>query len=361
MSLGIKMLEYYYEDGTHVVFSKYTIDTLGIIKNIKTGRMLEYGKGKYNIVCVCDDECRIRSIRVSRAIASTFLGEPPTLAHTADHIKSKEKRNDALANIRWATKPEQRNNRIMPDTLNTAFIVVKDDVEKTKKEWIEYLKEEKNPFGNAYTDSVINHYAQKKQYGFAFKEYPDIDNEVWLPVKDSINSVGRWEISNMCRVKYITNHASNVLSDDRLGLRNGYPAVGINGILWDCHVLAFKTFFPDLWAAKKEGEMVLHEKDDRLDFRPEMLRLGTRSENMKDAYDNGKHEGTKSARMKCASYVNGEFEKEHESQGDAAEYLKTKECSKSSVRNISSGISQALTAYNKGKTVKRYGRTWKTI
>jgi hypothetical protein len=125
-----------------------------------------------------------------------------------------------------------------------------------------------------------------------------------------------------------------------------------------CHITAFKTFYPELWAAKKPGEMVLHENDDKMDFRPHNLRLGNKSDNAKDAYDNGGYDGTKSARMKCASYVNGEFEKEHESQKNAAEYLKSKGCSEKSVESIHAGINQALAEYNKGKTVKRYGRTW---
>jgi hypothetical protein len=39
--------------------------------------------------------------------------------------------------------------------------------------------------------------------------------------------------------------------------------------------------------------MVLHEDDDKEDFRPHKLRLGTRSDNAKDAHDNGKFDSTK--------------------------------------------------------------------
>lgn len=59
--------------------------------------------------------------------------------------------------------------------------------------------------------------------------------------------------------------------------------------------------------------MVLHEDDDKLDFRPHKLRLGTSSQNSRDAYNNGKQ----SERVKCASYIDGVLEKEHLSQSDA--------------------------------------------
>jgi hypothetical protein len=118
------------------------------------------------------------------------------------------------------------------------------------------------------------------------------------------------------------------------------------------------TFFPEEWANKKPGEMVCHKEDDRMDFRPEMLRLGTASQNGKDAHDNGKFDGTLTARQKCASYIDGVFEKKHESQLDAAEYLRSIGHKKASYR----GIGQALSGTRKNGSPKvRYGRTWVLI
>ena len=34
----MKTLEYYYADGTHIVFDKYTIDTEGVIRNVTVAR-----------------------------------------------------------------------------------------------------------------------------------------------------------------------------------------------------------------------------------------------------------------------------------------------------------------------------------
>jgi hypothetical protein len=203
---------------------------------------------------------------------------------------------------------------------------------------------------------MIQRYAQKKQHGFVYKEYPDLDGEVWKSIEGSENTQGRWEVSDMKRMKYVTKHASNVMWGDRLGLNNGYPTVKINKKIIGCHVLAFQAFYPELWAAKKPGEIVRHKFDDKLDFRPHMLLLGTGSDNAKDAHANDKYAGKKKERMKCVSYVDGVFEKEHEGQHDAAEYLRKNGCPKAS----HSAISTALTVFKKGETLKKYGRTWET-
>jgi len=319
----MKTLEYYFvKKGVleHVIFNKYTIDENGVIRNKKTGKQLDYFNttNGYQRCGLYDDTGNKRKIFICRALVSTFEGPPPTPTHTADHV-DRNKSNDMLVNIRWLCKQGQRRNRTQPTTFKSAFLIVKDDDEKTVKEWVEHLKDSKNSFGREYNISMISHYAQRKQYGFSYKEYPDLPNELWLKIPGQKLKQGYWMISDMCRVKYITNNAENVLSGERLALEKGYPRF----VLGYCHVIAFMTFFPDKWATKKPEELVLHEDDDKMDFRPHKLRLGTRSENAIDAHTNGCYNGAKSMMMKCASYIDGVFEKEHESQHDAAIYLKS--------------------------------------
>lgn len=349
-----KTLEYYYEDGTHIIFNKYTIEN-GIIRNTK-GEPMAYNKNKsgYNNCSVYDNNGKLRGLQVGRAIASTIYGPPPTPAHTADH-HDKNRGNDTDDNIRWLCRPGQRDNQDRPETTKTAFIIVKDDLEKTVNEWVDYLNDEKNPFGREYTVKMINHYARRNKFGFSYKEYTDLPGEVWKEIIDSKNTQGRWEISDMNRVKYITKHAENVLSDDRLGLLVGYPRININGKQRYCHILAFMTFFPEEYANKKPDEMVLHEDDDPLDFRPHKLRLGTRSSNSIDARNNDKHDGTKTARMKCVSYIGGIYEITHDSQDDAAKYLRYIGYEKASNKNISRALN------NKYASNFAYDRTWKKL
>lgn len=321
---------------------------------------MSYSKNQagYNICSLYDDYGKRLSIRIARAIASSIHGSPPTLAHTADH-KDKNPDNDTDENIRWLCKPGQVYNQERQETLKSAFVIINNGIEKTANDWVDHLRGEKNSFGRDYTSKRIREYARKKYHGFSYKEYPDLREEIWKEVPGSKSIQGRWEISNMSRVKYITKNAENVLSGERINLNKGYPIIGFNGREWYCHILSFMTFYPEEYANKKTNEIVLHEDDNRYDFRPHKLRLGTQKENTIDAHDNGKYDGKKSMRMRCASYINDIFEKEHVSQSDAVIYLKTKGYLKADV----SGISQALEKYKNqpDKTVIRYDRIWKCV
>lgn len=347
-----KTLEYHYADGRHVIFDKYTCDALGIIRNKKNRQKMSYklDNGYYK-ACVYDNDGKKCTISIARAVASTFLGKPTSLQHTADHIISNQKLNNDISNIRWVCKTEQVNNRNVPSNQKSAFVIVKDDIELTSKEWEEHLEDVNNSFGRKYTAGMISKYAMRSQHGFSYKEYPDLEGEVWKHIKDSeIPRGDYWEISNKSRVKYVTKHASNILSGERLSLVNGYPSIGINGKTKTCHTLAFEAFYPD---EPRDGLMVLHKHDNRLDFSPQNLRLGSASENVKDAYDNGKYKCTKSARKACASYINGILEKEHDSQTDAIKYLWDNGYEKATQTAIAMVLS--------GDRKSAYGRIWKVI
>lgn len=353
-------LKYYYVKNNTtelIVFNKYSFDN-GIVVNKTTQNSVRYSKNKagYNKCTVFEDDGKPRTILIGRAIASTFCGPPPTPQHTADH-KDKNRENDTIDNIHWLCKPGQRINQVRPETHKSAFIIVKDGIEKTAHEWVEYFEDDTNHLKRVYTKSMIAHYAQRKHNGFSYKEYPDLPGEVWKTVLDSENKKGRWEISNMCRVKYITNYAENVFSRDRLGLDKGYPIVSFNGKSRYCHILAFMTFFPEEYAAKKPDEIILHEDDDKLDFHPHKLRLGSNSENITDSYNNGKRNDAKTSRMKCESWINDELEKIYESQSDAVRYLKNQGYEKAD----NGAIYKALKAYKDGKVIMRYDRTWKLV
>ncbi len=346
-------LQYYFEDGSHVIFNKYTI-TNGVIFNKKTGNIMSYSKNTegYNLCSVLDDSGKLRRIRVCRAIASVTYGPPPSPGHTADHI-DRNPSHDTDANIRWLCKSGQRTNQSRLDTRKSAYVIVRDGIEKTASGWAKHLKGEKNSFGREYSEGILTKYAQKKQYGFTYKEYPDIPGEVWKEIIGSKTIQGRWEISDMNRMKYVTKYAENVFSGERFNLANGYPKIKINGQDLLCHVLSFMTFFPDEYANKKTCEMILHEDDNRLDFRPHKLRLGTRSENAIDAHTNGCFDDNKNARMKCASYIDSVLEKEHESQRAAAKYL----MNNGHPNAVYNTICMALS----GRRKSAYGRTWKTV
>jgi hypothetical protein len=129
----MKTLEYYSAKGKHTVFDGYTIDEHSVVRNASGHVMAPFKSGDYYRVCVRHEEKSCK-IHVCRAMASTFIGPPPTLQHTADH-KDKNSLNDVLSNIRWLCKSGQVKNRDMPPDNKSAFIIVRNDVELTAKDW----------------------------------------------------------------------------------------------------------------------------------------------------------------------------------------------------------------------------------
>ncbi|AGE56526.1 hypothetical protein ATCVNEJV2_116L [Acanthocystis turfacea Chlorella virus NE-JV-2] len=290
----------------------------------------------------------MRSLFLARAIISTFLGPPPTVYHTAEH-KDQNRGNDVLSNIIWEDKSGQRLNQTRPVELNTAYIIVKDDVEHTAKEWVDIFKK---PNGKNYTIQRILQFAQEHNHGFRYKVFSNLRGEVWKSIPGSKNSRGEWLISTKNRMKYKTNHAENVLAVDQLITKEGYPSVCINGKQLLCHYLSMMTFRPREYAAKLPDDIVLHKNDDRFDFNPFRLRWGTHTENRTDAHNNGKYDGTKTERKPVSSYIDGVFEKTHESSYAAAEFLQENGYPNAIHQGVRSGLNI---------NVIRYGRTWLLI
>lgn len=347
-------LQYYYNDGRHVIFDKYEIDMFGGIYNKETDSVLSVSKNGrgYNTMTVVDSSGMACGIQGGRAILSSIIGPPPILTHTAEHIDCHNKDNDIVCELTWIDKSGQAKNRVFPEENLSAFVIVRDNIEMTTKEWVKYLSEQQNPYGRKYTKSVIEHYAQRKQHGFSYKVYEDLLDETWYEIKNSQSNKGRWEISDKNRIAYITLHARNVLDMNRFGLTSGYPTININGKSLLVHRVAFEAYYPDVFRAMKPGEMILHKFDNKLNFQPHLLYIGNKSRNMKDSYDNGRR-----SRRSCISYVEGTFEKYHESQSDAADYVRTKGYSTARDEHIR----RALVARDSGKVITRYGRTWQRV
>jgi hypothetical protein len=348
-------LQYYYNDGRHIVFDKYEIDMFGNIYNKKTGIVMKYRQQEgYNRANVRDYDNKDCGISVARAVVSTFHGKPHTLSHSTEHIVCDNKTNDIVCELTWIDPIGQNNNQIRSSDLITAYIIVRGELEMTNKEWVKHLENEKNSYGREYTKGAIKQYAQRKTNGFSYKVFEDLPGEMWYKVTNSENKMGHWEISDKNRIAYVSSHARNVIDATRFGFSGKYPRIAINGKKRYLHAIAFETFYPEEYAKKLPTEMILHKFDDKLDFRPHVLCIGTRSKNGIDAHDNGCYDGTKSARMPCCSYVNGILEEIHESLNAAEKYLRATGYLKAK----SYHIGEALNSENE---LVRYGRTWKRV
>ena len=351
-------LRYFKDDGEYEVFDDYTIDTNKIIERKDRKKdPIPYETGGYLKISVRKNK-KPYARSLARAILSTFLGPPPDLMFTADHIESERKLDDDLSNLRWLHKSGQANNRFMPETRRDARLIVNDlfpGDELTVKEWCELLTK---PDGTKYSHITIREWARTKEYGFSYKTYEKIDDEEWKIYGDP--NKNHVEISNMNRVKDVlfseSGREEHILLAEELSLRSGYPCKMIDGEKYLIHILVFQLWYPELWKNKKSDDMVLHKEDNRLDFRPENLRLGPPSANITDAHDNGKYDGTKSARQPCIAYKDDAVVEElsFKSMHDAARYL-VEHNEDLKFETARSGIRNNI---NKNKEYK--GFTWKS-
>ena len=339
-------LEYYYDDGRHIKFDKYGIYIWGEVVNIKSGLVLEFENtsSSYHAVGLYHTKSKQLKVCIARAVLSTFYGKPRD-TFTADHLDSANKNYDALYELQWASKKHQTANQHKKDVFRSAYIIVKDGVEKTAKEWGDYFDCPANTVSNR---------ARKNTKGFSYKLYPDLPNEEWKQIQGSKSKTGYWEISNMNRCAYVSTFARNVIEVREMCLSSGYPVICVNNKKHYVHTLSFQTYYPDVWASKKDTDIVCHKFDNKLDFRPKNLYLGSASQNGYDAHDNGRFDGAKTERRQCKSYINGVFEKHHISLRDAEFYLRGNEYPRASYSNI--GL--ALDWFKDGKKSARYGRTW---
>jgi Ni/Co efflux regulator RcnB len=96
-----------YDDGR--IWSKPRKDSRG---HQMKGRFLKHGKNNrgYHQVCLCRDG-KTNNFLVSRLVALHYIANPENKAQV-DHI-NRDKDNNHISNLRWATEQENQDNRGM--------------------------------------------------------------------------------------------------------------------------------------------------------------------------------------------------------------------------------------------------------
>jgi len=95
--------------------SNYEISSFGRLKTIQSGYItLGSTQGGYRSCNPPYDDGKTRKTYLHRLVAFAFLGPPPTVKHTVDHIDG-NKSNNVPHNLRWASKSEQCFNRKNPE------------------------------------------------------------------------------------------------------------------------------------------------------------------------------------------------------------------------------------------------------
>jgi hypothetical protein len=342
MFSGFKKVEIFFENGEHKYFDKYEVNVCAILRNSKSKKILGlHGSiGGYNRVSMYDNDGKSYMVSLARIVLSTFVGKPSTNQHTADHRRSHRKKDDRLLNLRWLDKSGQNKNRIHPSTNSNSMIIIHSGIELTTKEW---SKKE-----NVSDSAILGRARQGKEW--TYKQYQDLKDERWLDVVGSKNSRGFWKVSNLGRAAYHSTFTRRVFDTKELVVGDNYPSIFVNGKHMYLHCCIFETFKPEEYKLMQKDECILHNDDNRLDCSINSLRIGSQSENRKDAYKNGRYNGCKSQYRKCVGYRNNE-RYEFKSLVDARDWLRINGHPRASSGHITESMENNLKI--------RYGFVWK--
>jgi hypothetical protein len=169
-------------------------------KNIVSGKYMKgtHSQGYRKIIFMRRDVDNNKIQHVSSLAswrACTFIGPPPTDHHTADHI-DRNRRNDSLTNIRWATKTEQvlNKDKVRNSGKHVPIIATRgDDVRHYRS--LSIACEELNLRRSNASGVLFGKYTHIKGWVFRYDYIQDFNGEVW------INYNPKYYVSNHGRIK----------------------------------------------------------------------------------------------------------------------------------------------------------------
>jgi hypothetical protein len=231
---------------------------------------------------------------IHRLIATAFIPNPDNKP-TVDHI-DRNRSNNNIINLRWATSKEQNNNknkphkqekiidqrkiiRINPNNKNDIFIF--DNIEKA----IDFIIENKLNKNRKETKlRLISHLYLKNNndkkyncYGYKWKfmQIEDLKNEKWKNLRNIYSNAKDYSISNMGRIK------NNVYGNIIMGSINGYDYYVINVKMKNINkILLIHRLVAKLFIPNPDNKKVVNHKDgNKLNNALSNLEWNTLSEN----------------------------------------------------------------------------------
>lgn len=262
-------------------FSRYLISSTGLAMTLETGYITQGSfsdNGYYNFHLV-DDNGKSRIIPAHRAVAYAFHGIPPTSNHTSvDHI-NRNRGDNSVRNIKWATPSEQNLNKGKRFTKSMGKAITQISLEGIEiMSWFKASSIAK--YFNISKSGIYRGCNENKIYGgFRWKYARDnISGEQWKQIVNENFSVIVWA-SNKGRI---------ATSDGRITFGNtnshGYKTINIkckNGKSEEnlIHRLVMEAFFG------KDERYVNHINNNRKCNLLENLEYVTPKENMRHAVD----------------------------------------------------------------------------
>jgi len=283
-------------------YEKYEVSSKGNVRIIETKELIKsrIANDGYILISLCYNK-KQKSFLAHRLVAEAFI-ENTDKKPSVDHI-DRNRSNNNLNNLRWATHKEQCENRIQqkkPARKNNRKIAriaidnennikIYENIDKVidfiiKKE-LSKITDRKNIRINLNNQLLNIEYKPgcivKSIYGYKWK-YLEIENlkeEEWKNIQDKYPKAKKYKVSNMGR---ILNENGDLVdgTTDASGYKVSF--IGIEGKRLKVHRLVAELFIlnPD------NKKCVNHKDGNKLNNVADNLEWNTHSENVQHAMDN---------------------------------------------------------------------------
>ena len=272
-------------------YPNYSVSNFGRVKNDVSNKIILGSTVRgYKLIYLPHVTGKSKYIPVHRLIALSFLGEPPDIGMSVDHI-NRDRSDNRLSNLRWATQKQQCLNK----TFSQSSITTK-KVEQCKmdgsiiKVWNSRI-EAANSLGLNVRRITACCTGKKKFYrNYLWRNsiIQDKPGEIWKPSIDP--DFAGFFVSSLGRVRTLNNtitYGSESSGYKRTSIRN-------NGIVKTkmVHCLIAESFLG------KQDLYVNHKDGNKSNNMIQNLEYVTLNENTQHAFDTGLHSG-QTAVIKC--------------------------------------------------------------
>ncbi|HEV2917060.1 MAG TPA: HNH endonuclease [Candidatus Babeliales bacterium] len=269
-------------DASSIGFSNYDVSTHGGVKNNKTGYLFlnRQRPSGYITLCLNGDDGKRTNIIVHILVAKLFIPNPENKP-TVDHI-DRDRSNNKLNNLRWATYHEQNMNRsgvgnsrkgreVDQYTLEGDYVATWKSIKSIAEAF------ERNPTNLKHTLSGKRN--SWHGYQWCYND-GDLPNEIWKQVPLEINNIYASTYGRVKKVGLNERFLYGMVEADylRIGIR-------IKGkiIKFYAHHLICRAFHG---LPTDDRIFVNHKNGIKLDNCPYNLEWVTSSENAQHARDN---------------------------------------------------------------------------
>lgn len=273
----------------HLNFPNYMVSTFGRVENIITGHQLKgYIKAGYVTFTLRNLNKPVCHFG-HRLVALTFLSNPDSENLTVDHI-NRDRKDNNIKNLRWATKKEQSFNQDRRQTHKGKDVYRYDENRKLVGHW-ESIDDAASAINvcaqtiSSYCakDSIVNGYIWRHS------SYEQDKNEKWMPL--NLKNFDEIFASSLGRIKTkcgnITYGSMNA---------HGYMKISIKDKSGKYYGKLVHRLVAEAFYGPNGKLYVNHMNGNKTDNKAVNLEYVTPSQNAKHAFDTGLSDMTKNYR-----------------------------------------------------------------